>query len=206
MTKPYSARHSASAGPSESGCSRSAPGPEQAHRCRWPRQPPTRANGDFESSLSNWLAPPTGPRPSMNPSAPIASSTSNRTWSECLPGRPIDDAFVGNLRFPAQEIQAQIFHVPDDLGIMLRVVPVEQVGRINAAADEIVPAVDLKIKTAAFANLGKAVIGVAGLGDLADPKLDVLLVRNLVSDSKVELEVIQVRLSPLIGPPQVRIG
>ena len=120
---------------------------------------------------------------------------------------PFDHGVVGDLQLPAQQVKAKILGVVHDVRVPLRVVPEEQVGRVHAAADQVIASVNLQVEVAAGADVGKAVVRIAGLGNLANAEIDRLRIGNVsfVVGLEVQFQMIELRLSPLVRPPQIGI-
>ena len=118
-----------------------------------------------------------------------------------------DHGVVGNLQLPAQQVKAKIFGVVHDGRVPLRVPLEQQVGRVHAAADQVIASVDLQVEVAAGADVGKAVVRIAGLRDVANAEIDGLRVRYLsfVIDFEVQFQMIEFCLAPLVRPPQIGI-
>ncbi len=121
--------------------------------------------------------------------------------------RPFDHGVVGDLQFPAQQVQAEIFGVAHDVRVPLRVVAEEQVGRVHAAANQVIAAIDFQVEIAAGPDVRKTVVRIAGLRNLANAEVDRLGVRHLglVVSFEFEFEMVEFRFSPLIRPPQIGI-
>src|SRR5205085_6906264 len=118
--------------------------------------------------------------------------------------RALDHGVVGDLQLPANQIQSQIFDVEDIGGIALRIAAKKQIGSIGSAANQIIPAIDLQIETAAAtSDLRKAVVRITTLRNFADAKVDFLRIRRFTVDCEVQLQVIQVGLAPTVRPPEI---
>ena len=70
----------------------------------------------------------------------------------------IDYVLAGDLRLPAQHVDAEILHVAQYLRFALWIVAIQQVGRVVRAAHSEIAAIDLKIEVAALANIGELLV------------------------------------------------
>ena len=120
---------------------------------------------------------------------------------------PFDHGVVGDLQLPAQQVKAEILGVMHDGRVPLRVVPEQQIGRVHAAADQVISSVHLQVEVAAGADVGKAVVRIAGLRDLANTEIDRLRIGYLsfFVGFEVQLQMIEFRFAPLVRPPQIGI-
>ena len=116
----------------------------------------------------------------------------------------LDHAVVGNFQFPADQVEPKVLYVADVCGIPLRVTPEEQVRCIRGPPDEVIAAVDLKVKVAATgADLRKAVVMVATLNDLPNAEINFLRVGDFAIRFEVEFKVIKIWFTPLVRPPEI---
>ena len=79
-----------------------------------------------------------------------------------------DDVLAGDLRFPAQHIDAEILCIAQYVGLALGIVTIKQVWSVVSSARPEIPAVHLKVEVAAFTHVRKLLILVAMLGDAPD--------------------------------------
>src|ERR1700687_533210 len=118
----------------------------------------------------------------------------------------LNHGFISDLEFPSNEVQSEILDVADHGSIAFGIVLEKEIRGVGRAANEVIAAVDLQIKIAsAAANVRKAVVLIAGLGDLANAKIDFLGVGSLALGNEIYLQVIEVRLAPAVRPPQLRV-
>src|ERR1700693_1198509 len=93
---------------------------------------------------------------------------------------PFNHGFICDLEFPSNEVQSEILDAADHGSISVGVILKEAIWSIGWPAAPVIAAVDLRIKIAsAAANVRKAVVLIAGLGDLANAKIDFLDVGSL---------------------------
>ena len=107
-----------------------------------------------------------------------ATHESQHDWHAFAIG-PVDHGVVGDLQLPAKQVETEILGVTHDGRIAHWIISEEQIGRIDAAANQIVPAVDLQIEVTARANFRKARVGITPLGDLANTEIDRLRVGTI---------------------------
>ena len=55
----------------------------------------------------------------------------------------LDHGIVGNFGLPADEIQAEVFYVPNCCRITRRVILEEQIRRVDASPNQVIPPIDL---------------------------------------------------------------
>ena len=116
-----------------------------------------------------------------------------------------DNVLAGDFRFPAQKIDAEVLRVAQDVRLALRIVAIEKVGRVVAAADEEIAPVHLQVEIAALADVGEMFVVVAMLRDVADAKANVSAVRKRFVPHKLQMKIVKRRRAHRVGPPEVRI-
>src|SRR5438094_292053 len=83
----------------------------------------------------------------------------------------VDHGIVCNLQLPAKQVQTEILSIMHDGGVSLGLVPEEEIGRVDATSDQIVPAVYLQVEVAPGSDLRNAVICVACLRNFANTEI-----------------------------------
>ena len=116
-----------------------------------------------------------------------------------------DNVLAGDFRFPAEKVDAEVLCVAQDVRFALRVVAIEKVGSVVAAADEEIAPVHLQVEIAALANVGEMFVVVAMLRDAADSEANMSDVRERLVPHKLQLQVVKRRRAHRVGPPEVRV-
>ena len=108
----------------------------------------------------------------------IATHPAEHQRNALLVGK-LDNVLAGDFRFPTEKIDAEVFRVAQNVRLALRIVAIEKVGRVVAAADKKIAAVHLQVEVAALADVGEMLVVVAMLRDIADAKANVRTVRKV---------------------------
>ncbi len=126
---------------------------------------------------------------------------------DTFPISAFNHGLVCNLQLPSNEIQSKILDVAHHGSVAVGVILKKEIWSVGRTADQVVAAINLQIKIAsAAANFRKAGVLIAGLRDLANAEVNLLSVRTLAIQYDIHFQVIQVRLTPAVRPPQIRIG
>src|SRR5208337_1609968 len=120
--------------------------------------------------------------------------------------REFDNVLTGDLRFPTQHIDPEIFDIPQDFGFALRIIPIQQVRGVISSANTEVSTVDLEIKISALALVGELFVFVAVLGNAPYPEANVRVVRDFLILHKLQMKVIERRITHGVRPPEVWIA
>ena len=130
------------------------------------------------------------------PFLPLIAAHPTEHQRNALFVRELDNVLTGDLRFPAQHVHPEVFHIPQDFGFALRIVPIQQVRGVISSAHQEVSTVDLEIEISALALIGELLVLIAVLGNAAYSEANVRAVRDFLILHKLQTQVIEGRLRP----------
>src|SRR5208283_3872180 len=104
------------------------------------------------------------------PFLPLVAAHPAKHQRNTLFVRELDNVLTGDLRFPTQHINPEIFDIPQDFGFALRIIPIQQVRRVISSAHAEVSTVDLEIKISALTLIGELFVLIAVLGNASYPE------------------------------------
>src|SRR5580700_2087119 len=135
----------------------------------------------------------------------VATHPTEHQWYPLLVGE-FHDVLTRNFRLPTEHIQSKIFHVAEHSRFAVRVISIQEIGRINGAAYQEILAIHIEIEISAFADGWKLLIVVAVLGNRADAEPDVRRIGEAVVFNKFESKLIETGVSHGVRPPQIGIA
>src|ERR1700730_520221 len=118
----------------------------------------------------------------------------------------VDHGVVGDLGLPANQVQTEILYVTDRRQVSLGIILEEQIRRIDAAPNKIARDINPEVEVPAGADRREIVVTIPARSDLANTEIDRLRVGSFLVDLEVQPQMIEIRRTPKVGPPEVRIG
>src|SRR5271157_4690551 len=140
------------------------------------------------------------------PFLPLVAAHPAKHQRNTLFVRKLDNVLTGDLRFPTHHIDPEIFHIPQDVGFALRIIPIQQVRGVITSTDPEVATVDLEVEIPALALVGELFVLIAVLGNASYSETNVSAVRDFLFLHKLQLKIIECRITHGVRPPEVWIA